>query len=131
MKRKPMIKASVTRAVSKEAIRVLIFVLGIVALSVAYGLGCADPYQEGLAAMKAKEYKKALTQFQELRKLDRNYQKAKEHVKELYFLIGKAAYERKDWSEAIEYLEKVDHEDKVNYVEAKNLLEDALKKREL
>lgn len=85
-------------------------------------MGCSDPYAEGMKAQQAGRYKEALTQFQQVRKLGQEYQAAQQHLKALYFLIGKAAYERQDWDEAVEYLKKVTSDDKVHYDEVQDLL---------
>ena len=94
----------------------------IIVLCMATGVGCGDPYEKGLEAKNAGRYKEALTRFQQVRKLEQDYQSARREIKKLYFLIGKEAYGRGDWSEATEYLEKVNSDDKVHYAEARNLL---------
>ena len=94
--------------------------LGLLWITV--GTGCSDPYDEGLAAKEAGRYKEALAQLRQVPMLSDQYRDAQQHIKELYFLLGKAAYTRKDWDEADEYLKKVDSDNKVYYVEARDLL---------
>jgi tetratricopeptide (TPR) repeat protein len=94
----------------------------ILLFSVIVVTGCGDPYEEGLAAKEASRYKEALDQLQQVRILGDNYRSAQQHIKEIYFLIGKAAYTREDWDEAEEFLKKVKSDDKVHYSEARNML---------
>ena len=94
----------------------------IIALPVAAGIGCGDPYEEGVGALNAGQYKEALAKFQQVPKLDADYQFAKRRIKELYFLIGQEAYDRGAWDEAAEYLNQVTSDDRAHHPQAQSLL---------
>jgi tetratricopeptide (TPR) repeat protein len=82
-------------------------------------IGCAAPYDKGLAAFEQGKWKESIEYFEAVKGWDDNSEEAEAMIAKACFMIGKEALKAANWEEALQFLPRSKGDD---YAQAKELV---------